>query len=74
MSQLKGYCSRMKAKRTHTGFGLYDLSRQIARRRQRAADILENWPPRPPMALTPESEHLRDLFTYAEQFKRQLAA
>jgi hypothetical protein len=43
----------MKAKRSHAGFGLYDLSRQIARRHQREIEETEN-PPRP-YRLTPES-------------------
>lgn len=64
----------MKAKRTHTGFGLYDTARQIARRKQHAIATAESHPPRPPMALSPETEHLIDLFAYAKQFKRPLAA
>lgn len=74
MSHPCGYRGGMKAKRTHTGFGLYDTARQIARRHKQAADVAETHPPRPPMALTSESEHLIDLFAYARQFKRPLAA
>jgi hypothetical protein len=72
MSHAAAYRDGMKAKRTHTGFGLYDTGRQVARRRQRAIERTET--PPPPMRLTPEAQIARDIFEYARQFKRPLAA
>lgn len=72
MSHPPGYRGGMNSKRTHTGFGLYDTARQIARRKQLAIERAENRPPQ--NRITVEQQVLRDLFVYARQFKRPLAA
>jgi hypothetical protein len=55
-----------------TGFGLYDTARQIARRRQKEIQRAEA--SAQPSAVSVETLLARDLFPYAKQFKRPLAA
>ena len=60
--------------KSKTGFGLHDTARAIARRRKDEIASAENLPLPPPMRLSPETELALDLFIYAKQFKRPLAA
>ena len=46
MSQPRVYLARMNSKR-RTGYGVYDITRQIARRLQQEWEVVE-CPPRPP--------------------------
>jgi hypothetical protein len=62
----------MKTKR-RTGYGVFDISRQVARRIQKEWELVES-PPRPPMRLTAEAIPMSPPDDRPGTEKRQLAA
>ncbi len=68
MSHRSGYRGRMSPKR-HTGYGVWDISRQVARRVQQERERVESpsfalkrmaeWAPLPPKVVSPTSREKR---------------
>lgn len=62
----------MKTKR-RTGYGVFDISRQVARRIQQEWEMVES-PPRPPMRLTAEVIPMPSIDHSKKYEKRAMAA